>query len=282
VTRDLTAPACQGKWFVVTGANTGIGKVVARKLAERGASVTIACRSREKGRAAVDEITAATNGNVDLVPLDLADLDSVRTCAAELLARDTPLYGLVNNAGLVTRGTSKQGFELIFGVNHLGHFLLTNQLLPRITQAPHSLIINVASSSHFQAKRIDWDALHRSTKTLVGLREYEVSKLANVLFTQELAKKLAGTTTTTYAVCPGTVASEVWRRIPQPFRYLFERRMRTVEQGADSVLSPMELPDHNGKFYKKDGVARAPNRLVTPALASEMWLRSEAWTAPAA
>lgn len=275
MSRDLSK-----KWFVVTGANTGIGEVVARKLVERGAQVTIACRSREKGQAAIDKITAAVPGAViDLVQLDLADLESVRACANELLARDTPLYGLVNNAGLVTRGTTKQGFELIFGVNHLGHFLLTQLLLPKITATPDSIIINVASSSHYQAKRIDWDALRQHTKTIVGLKEYEVSKLANVLFTQELAKRLEGTTTTTYAVCPGQVASDVWRRIPQPFRWLFERHMRTVDQGADSVLSPMDQPDHNGKFYKKDGIARAPNRLVTPALASEMWLRSESWVA---
>ena len=274
MSRDLS-----GKWFVVTGANTGIGKVVARKLAERGASVTIACRSRQKGQAAIDEIKSTVpTATLDLVSLDLTDLDTVRTCAADLLARDTPLYGLVNNAGVASmRGQTTQGFELAFGVNHVGHFLLTQLLLPHLTATPGSIIINVASSSHYQAKGIDWDVVRKPSVTYTGLREYEVSKLANVMFTQKLAQKLAGTSTTTYALCPGQVASDIWRRIPQPFRWLLERQMRTVDQGAASVLSPMDEPDHNGKFYKKDGIARAPNRVATPELANELWSRSEAW-----
>src|SRR5690606_38943033 len=119
MTQDL-----EGKTFVVTGANTGIGKITATELARRGAHVILACRSREKTEAAIAEIKGSTgNDQVELVPLDLGDLASVRACAEALLARDLPIHGLINNAGLAARGQTKDGFELTFGTNHLGHYL---------------------------------------------------------------------------------------------------------------------------------------------------------------
>ncbi|HET9972601.1 MAG TPA: SDR family NAD(P)-dependent oxidoreductase, partial [Streptosporangiaceae bacterium] len=120
-----------GRTFLVTGANTGIGRATAEGLARRGGRVYVASRSAEKGAAAVAALRASTgNDAVEYLPLDLADLDSVRACAASFLARGEPLHVLVNNAGVVrTRGLTSQGFELMFGVNHLGHFVLTNALL---------------------------------------------------------------------------------------------------------------------------------------------------------
>src|SRR5678816_600820 len=183
------------KTFVITGANTGIGKITARELARRGARIILACRSREKTQPVIEEIQRETgNDKVELVELDLADLASVRRCAEELLARKLPIHGLINNAGLAgARGTTKDGFELTFGTNHLGHYLLTRLLLDRIKESGPARIINVASASHYQAKGIDWTALRKKTKSRTGMPEYSVSKLSNVLFTKELARRLQGT-----------------------------------------------------------------------------------------
>src|ERR1700690_801565 len=143
MTRDL-----ESKTFVVTGANTGIGKITARDLARRGAHVIIACRSRVKAEPVIAEIKTETgNSNIELIELDLSDLSSVRRCAEELLARKIPIHGLINNAALPgKRGLAKDGFELAFGTNHLGHYLFTPLLLDRIKESGHARIVNVSSA----------------------------------------------------------------------------------------------------------------------------------------
>lgn len=273
-----------GRTYVITGGNSGIGKITARELARRGAHVILACRSEDKTRPVIDELVRETgNANIEYIHLDLADLASVRRCAEQLLARDMPIHGLINNAGLAgSRGTTKDGFELTFGTNHLGHYLLTRLLLERIKQSGPARIVNVASASHYQARGIDWAALRSSTKSVTGLREYAVSKLANVLFTKELAHQLEGTNVTTYALHPGVVATDVWRRVPGPMRWLMKRFMVTPEQGAQTSLrcaTAPELANETGLYYDKDGSERRPSKLARDeALARELWTRSAEWT----
>jgi len=268
------------KTYLITGANTGIGKVTALELAKRGANVVLACRSKAKSEPVIAEINTAVGAQrASLSLLDLSDLDSVRTCAAEFLARNVPLDGLINNAGLVTRGTTKQGFELIFGVNHLGHYLLTRLLLDKLKATPGARIVNVASAGHYRAKGIDWAAQQQTTRSITGFPEYTVSKLANVLFTQELARRL-GDSVHTYAVHPGGVASDVWRRIPNPLRWAMLKMMLTVEQGAVSSLKAATDPDlayETGQYYTTYGKPKAPSKVATPALGKELWDKSAAW-----
>jgi len=270
--------------FVITGANTGIGKVTALELARKGHHVILACRSAEKTQPVIDEIKQQTgNDKIEFVQLDLADLASVRRCAEELLARNIPIHGLINNAGLAgTRGTTKDGFELTFGTNHLGHYLFTRLLLDRIKQSGPARIVNVASASHYQAKGIDFDALREKTRSRTGIHEYEVSKLSNVLFTKELARRLEGTGVTTYALHPGVVATDVWRRIPSPVRWVMKRFMVTPEEGALSTLrcaTAPELAGETGRYYDKDGRERRPNKLADDAeLAKQLWNKSAEWT----
>ena len=194
----------------------------------------IAARSRAKGEAAVAAIKAETGrDSVWFLPLDLADLESVRACAAAFLALGEPLHVLVNNAGVGgARGLTKQGFELTFGINHLGHFVLTDALLGALTASAPARVVTVASDAHYSAKGIDFEALRRPARGITGLREYAVSKLCNVLFTQELARRTAGTGVTTYALHPGVVASDIWRRVPWPVRPIVTRRMLSVTEGA--------------------------------------------------
>jgi retinol dehydrogenase 12 len=274
----------EGRTFLVTGGNTGIGRATALGLARLGGRVYIACRSVAKGEEAAASIRGSTgNDSVWVIALDLADLESVRSCASEFQARGEPLHVLVNNAGVAgVRGVTRQGFELIFGVNHLGHFLLTQALLGRITESAPARVVTVASDEHYRAKGIDFDALRRPARGITGIPEYAVSKLCNVLFTQELARRTAGTGVTTYALHPGVVASDIWRRVPWPIRPLMTRRMLSVSEGAQTSLYCATSPDvaqDSGKFYDKCA-ERAPSRVATPELARELWERSAAWTAP--
>jgi NAD(P)-dependent dehydrogenase (short-subunit alcohol dehydrogenase family) len=268
--------------FVITGANSGIGFITARELARRGAAVTLACRSRTKTEEVIAQIKADTaTTRLDFIELDLSDLASVRRCADALAKRDAPIHCLVNNAGLAgARGVTKDGFELAFGTNHLGHYLLTRLLLDKLV-ATKARVVNVSSNSHFNAKRIDWAALQRPTRTITAMREYEVSKLANVLFTKELAKRYDATGIHAYALHPGVVATDVWRRIPKPLAWVVKRFMITPEQGAVASMRCATDPafaEQSGRYYDTGGVERRPNRLADDvSLQAELWSKSAEW-----
>ncbi len=206
----VEVPSMAGKTVVVTGANSGIGKATAEALAGAGARTVLTARSETSGREAVADIRRSTGSDdVELVLFDLADLDSVRRGAADLLERCDRIDVLVNNAGLILseRTETKDGFEATFGINHLGPFLLTTLLLDRIIASAPARIVNVSSTAHRSARRgLDFDDL-QSTKRYTGMQAYGRSKLANILFTTELARRLEGTGVTANAVHPGTVAT---------------------------------------------------------------------------
>ncbi|HEY1701074.1 MAG TPA: SDR family oxidoreductase [Trebonia sp.] len=268
--------------FLITGGNTGIGRATATELARSGGRVYIACRSPELGTAAVSAIKEASGtGTVWLLPLDLSSLTSVRACATEFLQRDEPLDVLVNNAGVGgQRGLTAEGFELHFGVNHLGHFALTQLLLDRLrASGPGSRVVSVSSAAHFQAPGVDLGAVRRTT-SFMGTREYAVSKLCNVLFTQELARRLDPAAVTAYAVHPGVVASDIWRRVPWPARPLMTRRMITPERGAATSVYCATSPDvaaDNGRYYDECRPEPA-SEIATPDLGELLWTRSAEWT----
>jgi NAD(P)-dependent dehydrogenase (short-subunit alcohol dehydrogenase family) len=284
-------PDLTGQTILVTGANTGIGRASARALADRGATLVLACRSEAKGRTAAAEITRQTgNDRVTVLELDLGDLDSVRACAAAFLSQDRPLHVLLNNAGLAgQRGVTPSGFEIMFGTNHVGPFLLTALLLDRLTASAPARIVNVASDAHRSARGIDFEAVRRPTRSRTGMAEYGVSKLANVLHAQELARRLEGTGVTTYALHPGVVASDIWRRVPWPIRPLMKLRMVSTEDGARTSVycatSP-EVVNDSGRYYV-DSRPTQPSAVATPELAAALWSHSVAWagagdTAPSA
>jgi NAD(P)-dependent dehydrogenase (short-subunit alcohol dehydrogenase family) len=272
-----------GRTYLVTGANTGIGLATAIGLAGGGGKVIVACRSAAKGEAAVAAIKMATgNDAVSFLPLDLADLDSVRACAASFLALGEPLHVLVNNAGVAGRqGVTKQGFEQAFGVNHLGHFALTLGLLDCLSASAPARVVNVSSDSHYSAPGVDFDVLRQRGRGLTGMRQYAVSKLCNVLFTQELARRTADRGVSTYALHPGVVASDIWQRVPWPIRPLIMSRMITTEEGARTSLycatsAAADVAEASGRFYDKCA-ERDPSKVATPELAAELWKRSEEW-----
>ena len=267
---------------LVTGANTGIGRVTARELARAGMHVFIACRSAERARDALGEIAAAATGPApELLSLDLGDLASVRRCAQAFLARGLPLHLLVNNAGLAgAGGITASGFELAFGTNHVGTFLFTQLLLPRLRESASARIVTVASRAHYRAGGIDFAAVRSPTASKTGLPEYQVSKLANVLFSAELARRLAGSEVTTYALHPGVVATDIWRTVPSLIRPLMKLFMIDAEEGARTSLHcalDTGAASETGLYYDKCR-PKAPSALAQDAsLAAELWRLSEEW-----
>lgn len=270
-----------GKRAVVTGANTGIGKVTARELARAGATVVLACRSREKAEAAMADIRAEVpTADLHFHELDLGSLRATRDSAAALAAGPV-IDMLINNAGLAgTRGSTAEGFELAFGTNHMGTFAFTMGLLDRI--ADGGRIVVVASRAHYRARGIDFDRLFERTASATGLDEYGVSKLANVLFAAELAKRVAARGIVVSSLHPGVVASDIWRSIPWGFRDLAKLFMISNDEGARTSLYCATSPDLEGRsgLYWDKCREKRPSRVSQQsALATELWLRSEAWLA---
>jgi retinol dehydrogenase 12 len=271
----------QGVHAVITGANTGIGFITARELARQGARVTLAGRAPEKYTRAIAEIKQATgSSDVSFVTLDLADLDSVRACAGALHT-GPKIDLLVNNAGLGgIRGKTKQGFELAFGTNHLGHYLLTRLLVDHLV--PGGRVINVSSRQHESSKRPRWERVVGDTRSFTGLPEYAVSKLANVLFTNELARRHSVSQLRACSVHPGRIATDIFRRVPRPLLALTKvvRPMITPEQGAATTLhcataKADEIP--HGAYFAKCQVTETSKLAQDADLARELWDRSAAW-----
>jgi NAD(P)-dependent dehydrogenase (short-subunit alcohol dehydrogenase family) len=277
-----TSPALlelHGRTCVVSGANTGIGRVTARALAARGAHVVLACRSRDKAAPVLAEIAADGLGTAELVPLDLMSLAAVRASADAVRALGRPIDYLVNNpGGGGQRGVTADGFELHFGVNHLGPYLWTRLLLPSL--APGARVVFVASNRHTLAHGIDWDAVRAPTRTIVGMQEYGTSKLGNLLFQRELTRRLAPSRATTVALNPGKVGTDIMRRAPRLAQWVARRFLLTAEQGARFVIDATAREDlvaHTGRYYDQ-GRERQPSRWAQDdELAAELWRRSADW-----
>jgi NAD(P)-dependent dehydrogenase (short-subunit alcohol dehydrogenase family) len=280
-------PDMQGKTVVVTGGNSGIGFETAAGLASMGARVLLTARNADKGRAAAAAIAERLQGQgqVQLVVFDLGDLASVRKGAAEILEQAPTLDVLVNNAGLVLtqRAETVDGYEATFAINHLGPFLLTNLLLDRIVASGPSRIVNVASTAHSAARKgIPFDDL-QSEKRYRGMRVYGESKLANILFTTELARRLEGRGVTANALHPGTVRTgyggdgdtrgflAVGIKIAGPFFLSPAKGARTSLYLASSP----EVEDVSGRYFVKCK-PRQPRRWARdPDAARRLWQVSE-------
>jgi dehydrogenase/reductase SDR family protein 13 len=243
--------------------------------------VVLAARSEERTRPVLDDIGRRCAGaDVEFMLLDLSDLGAVHRAAAEFLASRRSLDVLVNNAGVAgTRALSRDGFDLTYAVNHIGPFLFTNLLLPRLRESPAGRVVNVASAAHLRVKRIDWSVLERRTvPRRSAFADYAVTKLMNVLHARELGRRLTCTSVTTSSCHPGAVASNIWRAVPQPIQGFIKLFMLTNEQGAETPLycaTAAEVAQASGCYYDKLREAR-PNPLAEDAaLARELWERTE-------
>lgn len=247
----------EGKTAIVTGANTGIGKETAKDLAGRGARVILACRDMVKGeQAARDIMREVTGAKVVARQLDLADTKSICQFAENIYNTEKTLHLLINNAGVAMcpYTTTADGYEMQFGVNHLGHFFLTFLLLDLLKHSAPSRVINVSSAAHAMGN-INFDDLN-AEKSYHGAKAYAQSKLANVLFTRELAKRTEGMGVTTSAVDPGVVNTEIGRHLPNPLNMLmktFSFMIRTSAEGAYTIIYCAVTPENqllNGGYYR--------------------------------
>jgi dehydrogenase/reductase SDR family protein 13 len=268
--------------FFVTGANSGIGRALVDALAARGGGVVLATRSEERTRPVLTAIRNRYPGvRAEWVRIDVSDLTSVRRAAQDFLAAGHPIDVLVNNAGIAgTRALSQDGFDLTYATNHIGPFLLTNLLLPRVRESPQGRVVNVASGAHMLVKRIDWSALERrATPKRSAFMDYAVTKLMNVLHAKELARRLAGTRVTTYALHPGAVASNIWRALPRPLQWLGKLFMLSNEEGARAPLYCATAPEvaaTSGRYYDRGRETRPSALAQDQGLAKELWERTEA------
>jgi retinol dehydrogenase 12 len=283
----MTATELQGKTFFVTGANSGIGRALVEALAARGGRVVLATRSEERTRPVLRAIQGRyPAAGAQWVALDVSDLGSVRAAARAFLESGQSIDVLVNNAGIAgTRALSKDGFDLTYATNHIGPFLLTSLLLPRLRESPQGRVVNVASGAHMMVKQIDWSVLERrATAKRSAFADYAVTKLMNVLHAKQLARRLAGTPVTTYALHPGMVASNIWRALPRPVQWVSKLFMLSNEQGAETpryCATAPELATASGRYYEHNREVQPSTLAEDPALAQELWARTEAAVASA-
>ena len=264
-----------GKTVLITGASAGIGKATAVELAARGAHVVLACRDLDKAAAARAEILARTPAaRVDLVPLELASLRSVRACAERVIADYPRLDVLIDNAGIFppTLRKTEDGFEMQIGVNHLGHFLLTNLLVDRLVASAPARVVHVSSMMHAGGK-IDFSSFRGPAK-YSAYAAYRQSKLANILFSNELARRLAGRGVTSNALHPGGVATEIMRDASLPMRLLARVAFTTPEKGARTsvyLASSKAVEGVTGRYFVSCKEAKTDPLASDAALARQLW-----------
>jgi WW domain-containing oxidoreductase len=283
--RDLS-----GLNVLITGATSGLGTETTRVLAQAGAHVSMAVRKPDLGRETAERLGRnfpKNAGGIEVLSLDLSDLDSVRACAAGFLASGRPLHVLINNAGImaVPEGKTKQGFELQVGTNHLGHFALTNALLPALKAAPSARVVSLSSAAHRQAspKRLVASLSGQSVRyTAFGM--YGDSKLANILFVKALARRLPSTIEA-YSLHPGVIATNLFQTkglagtafkiVSKTLGFLF---MKTIPQGAATSVyaaTAPELSGHSGAYLSNCAIAAPKAYALDEALAEEVWSLSE-------
>src|SRR3989442_8366612 len=266
------------KVVLVTGANSGIGRAASLALAKMGATVVMVARNKERGEAARSEIVKESqNDSVDLLFADLSSLESVRQLATEFQRKYSKLHVLINNAGLFNqrRHVTMDGYENTLATNYLAPFILTNLQLGLLTASAPSRIINVSSVGHYTG-HINFDDLNLE-KEYGGWKAYGQSKLALVLFTHELAKKLQGTGVTVNSVHPGTVATNIWARPLGPAGFIMSLPklfMLSPERGAETIVylaSSDEAGGLNGEYLEKLKVKKSSDESYDEEIAQRLW-----------
>lgn len=244
----------EGKVCIITGANSGIGKETALALAKMNATVVMLCRNKQRGEKAQKEIIEQSrNKNVDLILCDLSSLKDIKNFISEFKNKYEKLHVLINNAGVMlkNRTISLDGFEMNFAVHVLGPFLLTNSLLDILKKNAPSRIINIASAAHKRAK-IDFEDLQSENKKYRLFSAYGISKLAEILFTYELSRRLEGTKVTANAVHPGVVATNLGRDQSKFSQWFAKKFFKSPEEGAQTSIylaSSSEVEGITGKYF---------------------------------
>ena len=252
------------------------------QIARMGADLVIVARNGEKGARALADVRARAGSNrVSLLLCDFSSLASIRALAAAFRSAHQRLDVLVNNAGTVSpeRVVTADGFELTFAVNHLGSFLLTNQLLDLLVHSAPARIVNVASGAH-RSGRIDFSNLQFEHGGYSLVAAYSRSKLANILFTDELARRLAGKGVTANSLHPGVVATDIWNRVSwyfKPFVLLIKPFMISAERGGETIVhlaTSLEVEGKSGGYYVKNRRVEPASGATDRAAAERLWTES--------
>jgi NAD(P)-dependent dehydrogenase (short-subunit alcohol dehydrogenase family) len=264
----------QGKHVLITGGNSGIGLVAAAELAKQGATVVLAGRDSEKTVAALAQINTVASTPAINLAVDFANLQSVRDLATAYQSQYSQLDVLINNAGTfpAKQRLTDDGFEMQFGVNHLAHFLLTHQLLDLLKQSAPSRVVTVSSKLH-AAGTLDFEALKGFAKYNPQVA-YKQSKLANVLFSKELAQRLQGSGVTSNCLHPGAVATDIVRDMPWLVRKALGLMFIAPEKGAKTTVmlaSDPSLAETTGQYYDQCELAEASDLANDKALRQRLW-----------
>ena len=271
-----------GKVVLITGANSGIGKETALALARLNANLVIVCRDKRRGQAALEDIkTKSGNASVELMTCDLSSQTQIRKLAQEFKQKHDRLDVLVNNAGVILtrRSVTEDGLESTFAINHLAYFLLTNLLLDLIKQSAPARIVNVSSTVHKSAT-IDFDDL-QGERSYGAMRAYGQSKLANVLFTYELARRLEGTRVTVNCLHPGVIATNIFRDISGVVGAAARLFLKSPRRGAETsvyLAASPEVEGVTGKYFDDRRAARSSPESYDEAKAERLWQVSERLT----
>ena len=266
----------EGKICLITGANSGIGKATAIGLAELNATIVMLCRDKDRGKIAQKEIIEVTgNKKVDLLLCELSSQEDIRKFVSEFKNKYQNLHVLINNAGVMKKqgSLSPDGFEMNFAVNHLAPFLLTNLLLDILKESAPSRIINVSSAAHRMAK-LDFDDLQSENKKLRLMRIYGISKLALMLFSYELSRKLEGTRVTVNTIHPGMVATNLGRDMSKSNQGFGKRFFKTPREGAETSIylaSSPEVEGITGKYYTKKRQKNSSKKSYNEEDAKKIW-----------
>lgn len=281
----------QGKRVLITGACGGIGRQTAIALARQGAHVILLCRDPIRAQEALDDVRIEGEApDTELALVDLSSQQSIRRFAEPFGARYGSLDVLINNAGVyhASRHLSADGIEQTFAINHLGHFLLTRMLMPALLRSEAARIVNVASRASRYVKRIDFDDL-QGAKRYFGVKAYAQSKLANIMFTYALARRLPSNRATVNALHPGVIATGIFRELPQPFKFLAAYFLATPEQGARTSIHLASAPDVaglTGRYFADGKEEQSPPASYDVEAAERLWKLSEemtglpAWESP--
>lgn len=272
----------KNKTVLITGANSGLGKAAAVQLARLGAKIVIVCRTASKAETAAAEIRSLSeNGAVEFLAADLSSQSAIHNLASEFKAGHSTLDVLLNNAGIapIERRLSVDGIEMTFAVNHLGYFLLTHLLLDPLKAAPSARVVNVSSEAH-RSGALDFENL-QGEKKFSTWGAYSLSKLCNLLFTFELARRLQGTRVTANALHPGFVSTAIFRETPGWMKMFVRFLALGVEKGAETSIflaSSPEVEGVTGKYFIKKKEARPADKALDANSAQRLWAISEELT----
>ncbi|XP_026479135.1 retinol dehydrogenase 11-like [Ctenocephalides felis] len=300
----LTSKRLDGITAVITGCNTGIGKETAKDFYLRGARVIMACRDLRKAQQTADDIRKSCInqegilgdeinknltklGDIIIVHLDLSSFESIRNCAKYILQTESKLQLLINNAGVMAcpQMKTKNGFEMQFGTNHLGHFLLTMLLLPCLIESRPSRIVTVSSIAHSHGGNIDFTDLNYERRSYSSIGAYQQSKLANVLFSKELAKRLKTKCpeVTTYSLHPGIIHTELGRHLDSTIfpgmRWIWRSIIgpwfaKTPQQGAQTTIYCAvddQCEEESGLYYSDCRAVRPSRAALDEEAAVKLW-----------